>query len=311
MKARNTQYTIEDNTNQLKNVLFINSCSKEYRLLLRSFANSTARHRIMLSKSSTSQILHKHALAAVVLALFMLSSQVNAALEPINVSIQPAVFWAVPFWIALQEGFFEELGLAINYEVFTSGAPQVAAAADSKAWDVGGAGCVPNIIGGTQGIQLMAISDDASATSALVGNAAGASAWPPDDPSFPVAITPNSTVHYAALKCLDDLYTNYSSSNFVYQPPAEVITSLTEGTLDYGSLWAPNLYTVLDTVEGSDILCSGDHVGAIVPEGIMVREEYGVRTLNAVVSLMLLIPLFSFFQHYNIQPLLVPHNPVD
>ena len=62
----------------------------------------------------------------------------QAVLEPINVSIQPAVFWGVPFWIAYKEGYFEELGLDISYEVFTSGAPQVQAAVEDKSWDVGG-----------------------------------------------------------------------------------------------------------------------------------------------------------------------------
>lgn len=196
-------------------------------------------------------------------------------LEPINVSIQPAVFWGVPFWVAHKEGFFTELGLNVSYEVFASGAPQVKAAVEDKSWDVGGAGCVPNIIGGPQGIQLMAISNDESATSALVGNAAGANNWPPTDPSFPVAITANSTVHYAVLKCLDAEYMNYTDDPFVFQSPSEVIASLTEGTVDYGSLWAPNLYSVLDNVEDSAILCSGDRVGAVVPGGIMVREEFG------------------------------------
>ena len=122
----------------------------------------------------------------------------------------------------------------------------------------------------------MAISNDESATSALVGTATGSANWPPEEPTFPVAITANSTVHYAALKCLDDLYSNFSTVNtFIYQPPADVIKSLTDGDVDYGSLWAPNLYSVLDNVEGSAILCSGDRVGATVPGGIMVRQEFG------------------------------------
>lgn len=133
----------------------------------------------------------------------------------------------------------------------------------------------------------MAISNDESATSALVGTAAGSANWPPEDPTFPVAITANSTVHYAALKCLDDLYSNYSTENtFIYQPPADVIKSLTDGDVDYGSLWAPNLYSVLDSVEGSAILCSGDRVGATVPGGIMVREEFGEEKPDLVAKFL-------------------------
>lgn len=78
------------------------------------------------------------AVAALLLLATFTTSVAQDALEPINVSIQPAVFWGVPFWIAYKEGYFEELGLDISYEVFTSGAPQVAAAVEDKSWDVGG-----------------------------------------------------------------------------------------------------------------------------------------------------------------------------
>ena len=254
-------------------------------------------------------------LVAAPLAVLLLANNVfgDDHLEPINVSIQPAVFWGVPFWIAYKEGFFEELGLAVSYEVFTSGAPQVKAAVEEKSWDVGGAGCVPNIIGGTQGIQLMAISNDESATSALVGNKAGADNWPPEDPTFSVAITANSTVHYAALRCLDDLYVNYSDAAFMFQSPADVITSLTDGAVDYGSLWAPNLYSVLDNVDGSKILCSGDRVGAVVPGGIMVREEFGVSkkwwwSLFCCWNSILKLPMLTNGTHCSLFAFSTPNN---
>ena len=135
-----------------------------------------------------------------ILALFCVSGA-QGDLERLSVSIQTAVFWALPFWISLQEGFFEELGLDVAYEVFSSGAPQITAGVEDKSWDVGAAGCVPNVIGGLQGIQLIAISNDESAVSALAANADGAANWPPPSmEGVPVAVTANSTVHYAVLK---------------------------------------------------------------------------------------------------------------
>ena len=93
----------------------------------------------------------------------------------------------------------------------------------------------------------------------------------------PVAVTANSTVHYAVLKCLTDQYPNETDFEFLYEPQSVVVQYLKESTTDYGSLWPPDLYTVLDTITGSDIVCNGDQVGAKVPGGIMVREEFGVR----------------------------------
>lgn len=213
---------------------------------------------------------------------FLLKGAAGEELERLSVSIQTAVFWALPFWISLQEGFFEELGLDVAYEVFSSGAPQITAGVEDKSWDVGAAGCVPNVIGGLQGIELIAISNDESAISALVANANGAAQWPPPSmEGIPVAVTANSTVHYAVLKCLTDQYPNETNFDFTYQPQSVVVRYLTpdeEGNseTDYGSLWPPDLYSFLDNVPGSDVVCNGEQAGATVPGGIMVREEFGV-----------------------------------
>jgi ABC-type nitrate/sulfonate/bicarbonate transport system substrate-binding protein len=221
-------------------------------------------------------------LIASTLVFFCIGSALGD-LERISVSIQTAVFWALPFWISLQEGFFEELGLDVAYEVFSSGAPQITAGVEDKSWDVGGAGCVPNIIGGLQGIEMIAISNDASKISALVANAKGAANWPPPSmQGIPVAVTANSTVHYSVLKCLTVQYPNETNFEFLYQPQSVVVQSLTpneegDSDVDYGSLWPPDLYSFVDSVEGAEVICDGEQVGAMVPGGLMVREEFGVR----------------------------------
>jgi ABC-type nitrate/sulfonate/bicarbonate transport system substrate-binding protein len=190
------------------------------------------------------------------------------------------VFWGVPIWIAIQEGFFEELELDVTLKTYPSGGPQVSDAVENKAWDVGAAGCVPNIIGATQGIQVIGISNDESATNALLGNAAGADAWPPESmQGVPVAVTPNSTGAYAALKCLRNEFPNITDEAFIYEQQADVIASITpnangEAVADYGALWAPNMYNILDFVVGSRVVCSGESSGAVVPGGIMVRAEF-------------------------------------
>ena len=64
----------------------------------------------------------------------------------IGVSYQPAVYWAVPYYIATEKGWWKEVGLDPKFTTFASGAPQVAAAA-SKSWDVGGTGSAPAVLG--------------------------------------------------------------------------------------------------------------------------------------------------------------------
>ena len=61
---------------------------------------------------------------------------------------------------------------------FPSGAPQVQAAVDSQAWDVGIAGSVPNVIAGQQNILTVGISNDESATTEVIGQP-GVEEWPP------------------------------------------------------------------------------------------------------------------------------------
>lgn len=58
------------------------------------------------------------------------------------------MYWALPIYLADRLKYFEELGLDPSFVAYPSGGPQVAAAVESKAWDIGGAGVVPNILAG-------------------------------------------------------------------------------------------------------------------------------------------------------------------
>ena len=81
------------------------------------------------------------AVAGVALAA---GAQAQAQTE-IKVSYQPALYWALPFYIATEKGWWAELGLKPVFSTFPAGVPQIAASA-SKSWDVGGTGSVPAVI---------------------------------------------------------------------------------------------------------------------------------------------------------------------
>lgn len=153
-------------------------------------------------------------------------------------------------------------------------------------WDIGGAGVVPNIIGGPQDIETIGISNDESASNAMVGTAAGTAAWPPMSiADTPISLTANSTVHYAVEACLAKEGFNVTEANFTFAAPVDVLADLESGT-EYGGLWAPRLYLFLEGNEGSSIVCSGADAGATVPGGIMVRKDYGESNGETVAKVL-------------------------
>jgi NitT/TauT family transport system substrate-binding protein len=151
------------------------------------------------------------------------------------------------------------------------------------AWDIGGAGVLPNIIGGPQDIETIGISNDESATNAMAGTASGVAAWPPTNiANATIALTANSTVHYVVEACLAMEEYDLMDANFSYGPPTNVLKSGEQ----YLGLWAPNLYLFLESNEGSDIICSGKDAGATVPGGIMVRKAFGEENGEIVAKVL-------------------------
>ena len=61
------------------------------------------------------------------------------ALTPIKISYQPSLYWAMPFHVATEKGWWKEVGLAPEFSTFPAGVPQIAASA-AGSWDVGGTG---------------------------------------------------------------------------------------------------------------------------------------------------------------------------
>jgi NitT/TauT family transport system substrate-binding protein len=196
------------------------------------------------------------------------------------------VYWALPIYVAEEMGFFVYQGLQVSYEVYPSGGPQVEAAVEGKAWDIGAGGVVPNIIGGLNDIETIGISNDESETNALVGTAA----WPPSpDTNVTITVTPNSTAHFVVAECL--VKDGLNSSLLTFDDPASVLEALTPDangltTFNYGGLWAPDLYLFLENTPGSAVLCSGRDVGVTVPGGIMVRKAFGEENSKTVAKVL-------------------------
>ena len=61
------------------------------------------------------------------------TAQAQQPLTEIKVSYQPALYWALPFYIATEKNWWAEVGLKPVFSTFPAGVPQIAASA-SYGW---------------------------------------------------------------------------------------------------------------------------------------------------------------------------------
>jgi NitT/TauT family transport system substrate-binding protein len=199
------------------------------------------------------------------------------AMIPIKISYQPALYWALPFYVATEKGWWKEVGLAPEFSTFPAGVPQIASAA-AKSWDVGGTGSVPAVLGYVRfGIKTIGITNDESAGNALVGSAKKAQEFAKDPAAAlrgqTITLTQNSTADYAIQSCLKKYGLKKSDVMFKNMGQSEIISALSSNNTDLAGLWAPNTYTVEEKV-GAKVLCSGKEGGATVPGALIARGDY-------------------------------------
>lgn len=194
----------------------------------------------------------------------------------IKVSYQPALYWSLPYYIASEKGWWQELGLKPTYSIFPAGVPQIAASA-AKSWDVGGVGSVPAVLGAVRyNIITIGITNDESHGNALLATKAKADGFVKNPQSIKgqtIVLTANSTGDYAVQSCLQKWGLKKADVQIKSMGQAEIISAMSSGNADLGGLWAPNIYT-LEEKAGAKLICSGRDAGAIVPGALIVRQEY-------------------------------------
>jgi NitT/TauT family transport system substrate-binding protein len=218
-------------------------------------------------------LLRATALAAALIAPAVAGAQ---ALTEIKVSYQPALYWALPFHIATEKGWWAEVGLKPVFSTFPAGVPQIAASA-SKSWDVGGTGGVPAVLGHVRfGIKTIGVTNDESAGNALLARKDMADKFAKDPASIKgqtIVLTANSTGDYAVQSCLKKWGLSKSDVTIKNMGQAEIISAMSSNNADLGGLWAPNIYTLEEKV-GGKVLCSGKEGGAFVPGALIARGDY-------------------------------------
>jgi NitT/TauT family transport system substrate-binding protein len=215
--------------------------------------------------------------AAVALAGLLIGTAtgVNAQTQ-INVSYQPALYWALPYYIATEKGWWKDVGLVANYSVFPAGAPQVAAA-QAKSWDAGGVGSVPAVLGAARsGLLTIGITNDESKANVMMVRGDKFEAFKANPQSLKgqrILLTTNSTGDYSVRNCLKKFGVAFSDVQFVNLGQAQIISAITSNNGDVAGVWAPNNYT-LEEKASAKTLCTGADAGAIVPGALIVRAEY-------------------------------------
>ena len=229
---------------------------------------------------------------AVSATLFLASAttpvQAQPALAEIKVSYQPALYWALPFFVATEKNWWAEVGLKPVFSTFPAGVPQIAASV-SKSWDVGATGSVPAVLGHVRfGIKTIGLSNDESAANALLVRKDVADKFAKDPKSIKgqtILLTSNSTGDYAVQSCLKKFGLAKADVVIKNMGQAEIISALSSNNADLAGLWAPNTYT-LEEKAGAKMLCSGKDGGVVVPGALIARGEYAEQNPENVAKFL-------------------------
>jgi ABC-type nitrate/sulfonate/bicarbonate transport system substrate-binding protein len=225
--------------------------------------------------------------AAALAVLFAAPVQAQALTE-IKVSYQPALYWALPFHIATEKGWWAEVGLKPVFSTFPAGVPQIAASA-SKSWDVGGTGSVPAVLGHVRfGIKTIGLTNDESKGNALLVRKDLADKVLKDPQSLrgqTIVLTANSTGDYAVQSCLKKYGLAKSDVTLKNMGQAEIISAVSSNNADFAGVWAPNIYT-LEEKAGARMLCNGAEGGVVVPGALIARGEYAEQNPENVAKFL-------------------------
>ena len=232
---------------------------------------------------------HRAALAlALAATCFGGPAMAQPAVSEIKVSYQPALYWALPFFVATEKNWWAEVGLKPVFSTFPAGVPQIAAVA-SKSWDVGGTGSVPAVLGHVRfGIKTIGIRNDESAGNALLVRKDMADKIAKDPKSMKgqtILLTANSTGDYAVQSCLKKYGLSKADVTIKNMGQAEIISAVSSNNADLAGLWAPNIYT-LEEKAGAKVLCSGKEGGVVVPGALIARGEYAEQNPENVAKFL-------------------------
>jgi NitT/TauT family transport system substrate-binding protein len=227
------------------------------------------------------------AIATVLTAAFVPVRATSAELKPIKVSYQVS-FWALPFVLAKEKGWWAEAGLNPSFSVFPAGTQQIAAAA-SGSWDVGGTGSVPAVLGAKRyGILTIGLTNDESATNGVLARKADADAIRANPALLKGKLFlehPNSNAEYVALACLKKWGLKTSDVQMMPLAPAQLISAFTGNNGYVAATWSPNTHT-LNQKTDAQMICNGAQANAHIPGTLVARADFAKQNPQLVAAFL-------------------------
>lgn len=204
--------------------------------------------------------------------------------QEIRISYQPA-FWALPWFIANDKGWWSKVGLKPTLISFAAGAPQIAAGA-SNAWDMGGAGDIPAVLGASKyGLLNVAISDFEPAILTIMAGSSKAAEKYEKDPKLisgkEIPVTTNSNGERVAVACLTKMGAPPNSYRLLNLAPSDINAAMLSGRFDLASVWAPNTY-ILSKAMGAVVVCRGSQTDVKATGRLFVIPEFAKKHPDAV-----------------------------
>lgn len=179
---------------------------------------------------------------------------------------------SIPFYIADQEGFFDELNIDIVYETFTNGPAMMEANSD---WDIAGAG-EGGVVTGMVGydIRVIGISDYednlalfARPGSELATNPEKPESWKGTSWLYPLGTTAQATL----VSALDKMDLEISDVNSINMDVASALTGYMGGEADGLAVWNAIAFRAED--EGFVRITDAGQLGFVAPCATLATED--------------------------------------
>ncbi len=194
---------------------------------------------------------------AAALGLLQPASRAADAPRPITIGYQ-----ADPAWLqfaARQLHLFEKVGLAPKYVKFLAGAPMIAAA-QSGGIDVASPGIVPFLTGVGQGVNWVAVGDDAcgGTVEGFVARKGSGIKTIADLKGKKIGYFRASTSHYALVTALERNHIGPDQVQMLHMAPAQQLAAMINKDIDAAEVWEPWMQKMVHQANGQIIATEKD-----------------------------------------------------
>jgi ABC-type nitrate/sulfonate/bicarbonate transport system substrate-binding protein len=198
------------------------------------------------------------------------------SLDKLRVSHQPSKH-ALPSIMAIEKGWFKELGLDVSFHYFAAGMSQVEAGIAGE-WDVGAMGSPPALFGGVKfGLETIGASITQELIEWLLIKKNDQEAFKANPKQWlkgkTILTTTISTGHYQLLGNLKKWGLSEKEVKIVHMGPEAILSAFVAGEGDVYQAWAPFCY-LLES-KGAVKIADGSTAGITIPGALVATPKFG------------------------------------